>query len=70
MLWWIFRTRKTLWTNFIWNKHCKKVRPQLDDWKGGLTILKEMIEARDIFDQEILWEPRVGHSSVWFDYWT
>lgn len=29
-----------------------------------------MLESRDVFDQEIRWEPKVGHSRVWFDNWT
>lgn len=28
-LWWSFRTQKSLWSNFLWTKYCKKVRPQL-----------------------------------------
>lgn len=29
-----------------------------------------MLEARDTFDQETWWEPKVGHSSAWFDNWS
>lgn len=29
-----------------------------------------MLEARDFIDQDIWWEPRCGHSSVWFDNWS
>lgn len=34
-LWWTFRIKRTLWTTFIWNKYCKRQRPQLVEWKGG-----------------------------------
>ncbi|KAM3235236.1 hypothetical protein P3L10_015272 [Capsicum annuum] len=29
-----------------------------------------MLEARDLFDQQIWWEPNCGHASVWYDNWT
>ena len=34
-LWWIFRTSSTLWSNFMWNKYCKRFRPTVVQWKGG-----------------------------------
>ncbi|KAG5610446.1 hypothetical protein H5410_021727 [Solanum commersonii] len=42
-------------------------RPQLVDLKGGSQVLRAMLQARKFFDQEIWWEPREGHASVWFD---
>lgn len=29
-----------------------------------------MLEARDLIDQHILWEPKCGHLSIWNDYWS
>lgn len=29
-----------------------------------------MLEARDLIDQNIWWEPKNGHSTVWYDNWT
>lgn len=34
-LWWKFRTSRTLWSTFMWNKYCKKFNPTLVQWKGG-----------------------------------
>ncbi|KAG5586336.1 hypothetical protein H5410_046770 [Solanum commersonii] len=31
---------------------------------------KQMLQARDDMDQEIWWEIRNGHSSIWYDNWT
>ncbi|KAG5627192.1 hypothetical protein H5410_012410 [Solanum commersonii] len=59
-LWWVFRTRKTLWSNFMWNKYCKKERPQVVEWKNGSLTWKYMLE----------WEPKCGHSSIWYDNWS
>ncbi|KAG5595580.1 hypothetical protein H5410_036812 [Solanum commersonii] len=69
-LWWNFRTTNSLWSNFIWNKYCKRHRPQIVEWRGGSQVWKMMLHARDQMDQEIWWEPRCGHSSTWFDNWT
>jgi len=69
-LWWTFRTKKSMWTIYMWNKYCKRHRPQLVEWNGGSQTWKFMLEARDCIDQQIWWEPKCGHSSVWFDNWT
>ncbi|XP_049414633.1 uncharacterized protein LOC125877356 [Solanum stenotomum] len=69
-LWWKFRTTNTMWSNFIWNKYCKRHRPQVVEWRGGSQVWKLMLQARDFMDQEIWWEPRNGQCSVWFDNWT
>lgn len=69
-LWWIFRTSNSLWSNFLWNKYCKRYRPQVVEWNGGSQIWKAMLQARDFFDQKIRWEIKGGHTSVWFDNWT
>ncbi|KAK4716606.1 hypothetical protein R3W88_014944 [Solanum pinnatisectum] len=29
-----------------------------------------MLQARDVIDQEIWWEPRCGRSSLWYDIWS
>ncbi|WMV59135.1 hypothetical protein MTR67_052520, partial [Solanum verrucosum] len=69
-LWWNFRTTNSLWSNFMWNKYCKRHRPQVVEWRGGSQVWKYMLQARDDMDQEIWWEVRNGHSSIWYDNWT
>ncbi|XP_059292434.1 uncharacterized protein LOC132045876 [Lycium ferocissimum] len=66
-LWWKFRTRNTLWANYMWIKYCKRHSPQNVQWKGGSQVWKAMIEARDNIEQEIWWEPRNGTANIWFD---
>lgn len=63
-LWWKFRTRTIIWSNFIWNKYCKRHRPQVEEWKSGSLSWKMMLWARDNMDQKIWWEPRCGHASI------
>jgi len=53
----------------MWNKYCKRIRPQKVEWKGGSHIWKHMLQARDFFDQKIWWETRIGHTSLWYDNW-
>ncbi|KAG5613793.1 hypothetical protein H5410_013617 [Solanum commersonii] len=69
-LWWKFRTTNSLWSQFMWNKYCKRNRPQVVEWRGGSQVWKLMLLARDNFDQEIWWEPRCGHASLWNENWT
>lgn len=40
------------------------------EWKGGSLTWEHILEVMDILDQEIWWEPKCGHSSVWYDNWT
>lgn len=39
------------------------------EWKRGSMTWKYMLKARVQFDQEIWWEPKYGHSSIWYDNW-
>lgn len=69
-LWWVFKIQNSLWTNYICNKYCKNVRPPLVEYKGGSLTWKHMLEAREMFDQDIWWESKYGHSSVCYDIGT
>lgn len=51
----------------MWNKYSKKVKHQVVDLYRGSQTWKYMLEAREMFDQEILREPKCGHSNVWYD---
>ncbi|KAG5631251.1 hypothetical protein H5410_002968 [Solanum commersonii] len=37
------------------------------EWKMGSLTWKYMLEARDLIDQYIWWEPKCGHSNIWYD---
>ncbi|XP_059292598.1 uncharacterized protein LOC132046072 [Lycium ferocissimum] len=69
-LWWRFRTSNSLWSTFLWNKYCKKLKPTKVQWKGGSQVWKKMLEARDQMDHFIWWEPRSGSCDIWEDNWT
>lgn len=63
-LWKNFRTKNTLWSNFRWNKYCKRYRPQVIEWRGGSQVWKMMLMTRKSFDQEIWWVPKCGDVSL------
>lgn len=69
-LWWKFRTGRSLWTDFMWNKYCKKITPTLVKWKGGSHLRKKMLENRSVLENVIWWEPKSGTANIWFDNWT
>ena len=48
-------------------KYCKRHRPLVVKWNGGSQVWKDMLQFRYFIHQDILWEPREGNASVWFD---
>lgn len=60
-LWWIFRTTRSLWTDFMLKMYFKKLIPTVVQRKGGSQIWKKMLEARDVIEQEIWWSQRWIH---------
>lgn len=63
-LWQIFRATRSICTNYMRNKYCKKIIPIVVQWKACSQIWKKMLEARDSMEQEIWWEPIVGSYSI------
>lgn len=69
-LWWRFRTQNNLWSNFLWNKYCKKQIPSLVLWKRGSQVWKHMLENRVLIENHLWWEPKNGSSTIWYDNWS
>ncbi|XP_070050658.1 uncharacterized protein [Nicotiana tomentosiformis] len=65
-----FRTSKSFWSNFIWNKYCKKDIPTTVYFNKGYHVWKKMLEAREGVEHEILWEMNKGSTNVWYENWT
>lgn len=40
-LWWILRTTRYLWSNYIWNKYGKKLISTVVQWKNGPKSVEE-----------------------------
>ncbi|XP_060212152.1 uncharacterized protein LOC132639745 [Lycium barbarum] len=69
-LWWRFRTANTLWSNYMWNKYCKKSIPTVIQWKSGSHVWKTMLEAREMVEQETWWQTKGGTTNIWHECWT
>ncbi|XP_049356319.1 uncharacterized protein LOC125820939 [Solanum verrucosum] len=72
-LWWNFRTKKTLWSEYMRNKYYRNKSPNLAMWKvggEGSQVWKKMLQARDLIEHQILWQIRKGSTSFWHDNWT
>ncbi|XP_018625202.2 uncharacterized protein [Nicotiana tomentosiformis] len=69
-LWWIFRKTKSLWSNFTWNKYCKKEIPTVVQFRQGSHIWRQMLNVRQDMDHEIWWEMKCGTTNIWHENWT
>ncbi|XP_070002198.1 uncharacterized mitochondrial protein AtMg00310-like [Nicotiana sylvestris] len=69
-LWWRFRTTKSLWSNFMCNKYCKKELPTVVQFRGGSYVWKQMLNAREEVEHEIMWEMKSGTTNIWNENWT
>ncbi|XP_019237890.1 PREDICTED: uncharacterized protein LOC109218028 [Nicotiana attenuata] len=50
-LWWRFRNTKSLWSNFMWNKYCKKEIPTVVQFRRGSNVWRKMLNAREEVEQ-------------------
>ncbi|XP_015169513.1 uncharacterized protein [Solanum tuberosum] len=69
-LWWTFRTSTSLWSNFMWNKYCKKHHPLIAKGTGASHVWRKMLEVTEEVDHYIWWQIKIGETSFWFDNWT
>ncbi|XP_075095162.1 uncharacterized protein LOC142173464 [Nicotiana tabacum] len=69
-LWWRFRTTKFLWSNFMCNKYCKKELPIVVHFRGGSHVWRQMLNAREEVEHEIVWELKSGTTNIWHENWT
>ncbi|WMV60306.1 hypothetical protein MTR67_053691 [Solanum verrucosum] len=72
-LWWNFRTKRSIWSDYMKNKYCKRNHPNVVMWKiggGGSQVWKKMLQARELVEHQILWQIRRGSSPLWHDNWT
>uniref|UniRef100_M0ZQV0 RNase H family protein n=1 Tax=Solanum tuberosum TaxID=4113 RepID=M0ZQV0_SOLTU len=70
-LWWNFRTStSSLWSEFMWNKYCKKFHPIMAKGYGVSHVWRKMMTVKDEVEHNIWWQVKAGNSSFWFDNWT
>ncbi|XP_060211804.1 uncharacterized protein LOC132639369 [Lycium barbarum] len=69
-IWWKFRTSPSLWSVYLNNKYCKKENAVVVQWKYGSQNWKNMLQARDLIEQHIWWQTKMGNALFWYDNWT
>ncbi|XP_015078425.1 uncharacterized protein LOC107022284 [Solanum pennellii] len=70
-LWWVLRTStNTLWSEYVWNKYCKKWHPIMAQGNGVSRVWRKMIKAREEVKHNIWWQIKLGDASFWYDNWT
>ncbi|WMV32823.1 hypothetical protein MTR67_026208 [Solanum verrucosum] len=68
--WWIFRSKQTLWGQFLRAKYCQRahlVAKKLDT--GQCLIWNFMMRNKGIADTQIKWKSNSGNSFFWWDDW-
>lgn len=66
--WWIFRTKKTLWGDFLLAKSCQRSNPITKKWHTGKTLVwKHMMENKSKIEPYIQWKIISGSSYFWWD---
>lgn len=62
-----FRTKKTIWSDYIFNKYCRKYHPKEVVRKvgNGSQVWKKMLQARDMIDHLIVCQVRGGDTHLW-----
>lgn len=70
-LWYNFRTSHTsIWSQFMWNKYCKKDHPCIAKKVIGSLIWNKMVVVKEEIEHNIWWQLKDGSCSFWFDNWT
>ena len=68
--WWIFRSKQTLWGDFLKAKYCKRSNPvsKKRDNRESLTW-KNLLINKPRVEQHIQWKLQAGNCSFWWDNW-
>ncbi|XP_015168633.1 uncharacterized protein [Solanum tuberosum] len=69
--WWTFRSKNTLWGDFLRDKYCQRAHPvgkKLDT--GQSLVWNYMMKNKSIMEPQITWRINSGTCSFWWDDWT
>ena len=62
--WWSFRTKQTLWGDFLRAKYCQRANPVNKKWDTGQSLMwKNMLDTRQQMEQHIHWKLQAGNCS-------
>ncbi|XP_060211737.1 uncharacterized protein LOC132639298 [Lycium barbarum] len=69
-LWWNFRTKDSLWTEFMRAKYSQRVHPMARKWNYSQShTWRRMMHIIHRVDHLIFWKIHSGNSSFWWDNW-
>ncbi|WMV27386.1 hypothetical protein MTR67_020771 [Solanum verrucosum] len=69
-VWWSFRTRNTLWRNFLEAKYCPRAHPVKKKWVSGQShTWKRILHVRSDCEKYLVWKIVKENCSFWWDNW-
>ncbi|XP_055803454.1 uncharacterized protein LOC129872506 [Solanum dulcamara] len=68
--WWLFRTKRSLWGDFLRAKYCQRAHPVTKKWHTGQSLIwKNMMKNKGDIEPHIKWTLCSGNCSFWWDDW-
>ncbi|XP_015159800.1 uncharacterized protein [Solanum tuberosum] len=68
--WWIFRSKQTLWGDFLKAKYCQRSNPISKKWDTGESLTwKHLMHNKQKVKEHIKWKLNLGNCSFWWDNW-
>uniref|UniRef100_M1E0C2 RNase H family protein n=1 Tax=Solanum tuberosum TaxID=4113 RepID=M1E0C2_SOLTU len=68
--WWTFRSKHTLWGDFLKAKYCQRSHPISKKWDTGESqAWRLMMKNKHTVESNIQWKIRSGSCSFWWDNW-
>ncbi|KAG5580329.1 hypothetical protein H5410_050956 [Solanum commersonii] len=68
--WWSFRSKQTLWGDFLRAKYCQRSNPISKKWDTGESLTwKQLMHNKHKIEDHILWKLNSGNCSFWWDNW-
>ncbi|XP_055800356.1 uncharacterized protein LOC129869757 [Solanum dulcamara] len=68
--WWIFRTKNSLWSEFLKAKYCQRSNPITKKWHTGQSLIwKHLMKNKHNVEPHIQWQIQSGSCLFWWDNW-
>ncbi|KAG5605798.1 hypothetical protein H5410_027290 [Solanum commersonii] len=68
--WWVFRSKQTLWGEFLKAKYCQRSNPVSKKWDTGESqAWRHMMRNKHKVETHIHWKINSGSCSFWWDNW-
>ncbi|WMV30173.1 hypothetical protein MTR67_023558 [Solanum verrucosum] len=66
--WWTFRTKKSLWSQFLRAKYYQRANPIAKKWDTGKSLIwKYMMKNKTLIEPHITWKVHSGNNLFWWD---